>query len=154
MTNIGMSDESRKQVAEGLSHVLADTYKTYFKTHGYHWNVEGPQFKQLHDMFEEQYTEMWQAMDEIAERIRALDHYAPGSPKSLAKLSDVEEEDDVPEADEMLERLIGAHETTVKTIRTVIPEAQEAQDEVSVGLLVDRETVHEKTLWMLRSMTK
>lgn len=154
MTNIGISDTNREKIAKELAHVLADTGAVYMKTHGYHWNVEGPQFKVLHEMFGEQYTELWEAMDEIAERIRALDHYAPGSSKALAELTSIPSEDEVPEAHEMVQRLASAHEQAIGTIRAAIPVAQEAADEATADLLITRETAHEKTLWMLRATAR
>ena len=154
MTNIGITPENRENMAKELAHVLADTSAVYMKTHGYHWNVEGPQFKVLHDMFGEQYTELWEAMDEIAERIRALDHYAPGSSSALAKLTSIPSEDDVPDAHEMVKRLISAHEDAISTIRAAIPVAQDGADEATADLLIEREAAHEKTAWMLRATAK
>jgi starvation-inducible DNA-binding protein len=143
-----------KDIAEGLSHVLADSYALYLKTHNFHWNIEGPRFRELHLMFEEQYTELAAAVDEIAERIRALGHYAPGSFAQFARLTSVQEAERVPGAEEMLRQLVADHETVAKTLRTVLKSAQEAGDEVTAGLLTDRLGVHEKMAWMLRSMAK
>lgn len=150
--NIGISDEDRKQIAAGLSRLLADSYTLYLKTHNYHWNVTGPQFNTLHLMFETHYTELATAVDEIAERIRSLGEYAPGSYKQFSALSTVEEAGDVPAAMEMVAQLAADHETVTRTAREVIALANDADDEVSAGLLADRMTVHEKTAWMLRSM--
>lgn len=153
-TNIGISDHDCKRLAEALSGVLADTFALYFKTHGYHWNVEGPHFKELHDMFEEQYQELWEAMDDIAERVRALGHYAPGSPEKLLDLTDLTADDGAPEAADMLERLIAGHEAAVKRIRVAISAAQEATDEGTADLLIERERAHLKAAWMLRATAK
>ena len=144
----------RKEIAEGLSHVLADSYALYLKTHNFHWNVEGPRFRELHLMFEEQYTELATAVDEIAERIRALGQYAPGGFGQFARLTSLKDEDAVPTAEQMVSRLAEDHEAVGKTIYTILPMAQEAGDEVTAGFLIERLTVHEKTCWMLRSMIK
>jgi starvation-inducible DNA-binding protein len=150
--NIGINEADRQEVAEGLKEVLADSYTLYLKTHNYHWNVTGPQFQTLHTMFEEQYTELWNAVDEIAERIRALGPYAPGSYKAFAKLTSLEESEEVPQAEEMARQLGEDHEAVVRTARKVLHTAQKAEDEVTIGLLTDRMAVHEKTAWMLRSL--
>lgn len=144
----------KKHIAEGLSRVLADSYTLYLKTHNFHWNVEGPQFRGLHLMFEEQYTELAEAVDTIAERIRALGQFAPGSYAEFSRLSTIEEANSVPKAEEMLRQLLSDHKTVVKTINTVLPTAQEAGDEATIGILTERITVHEKTAWMLRSLLK
>ncbi len=149
--NIGISEEDRKIISDGLSKVLADSYMLYLKTHNYHWNVTGPQFHSLHAMFEEQYTELAEAIDEIAERIRALGFYAPGSFKSFAKLSKVEEEEDVPDAMGMVSNLIEANEQVLRTAREVLPACDKADDEASLDLMTQRLQVHSKTAWMLRS---
>ncbi|MGB8273961.1 MAG: Dps family protein [Alphaproteobacteria bacterium] len=143
-----------KEIAGGLARVLADSYALYLKTHNYHWNVEGPKFQGLHMMFEGQYTELAAAVDTIAERIRALGQYAPGSFGQFSRLMSIKDEDTVPSADEMVRHLAKDHETVTKTIHAMLPSAQEAGDEVTVGLLVERLAVHEKTMWMLRSMLK
>ena len=148
----GIPADSRVKIAEGLSKVLADSYTLYLKTHNYHWNVTGPMFQTLHLMFEEQYTELATAVDDLAERIRALGAYAPGSYAAYAKLSSIEESEDVPRAQEMIEQLIHGHETVAKTARSVFPAAEEGSDEVTADLLTQRMTVHEKTAWMLRSL--
>lgn len=150
--NVGIEVADREEVAEGLKRFLADSYTLYLKTHNFHWNVTGPQFQTLHMMFEEQYTELWNAVDDIAERIRALGQHAPGSYKAFAKLTSLEETEEVPKADDMVRQLAADHEAVVRTARTVLQPAQEAEDEVTLGLLTDRMTVHEKTAWMLRSL--
>jgi len=149
-----LGENIRKEIAQGLCRVLADSYALYLKTHNFHWNVEGPKFRDLHLMFEEQYTELATAVDEIAERIRALGQYAPGSFSQFSRLASVKDEETVPAAEDMVRRLAEDYETVGKTVRSVLPSAQEAGDEVTVGLLVERLAVHEKTTWMLRSMVK
>ena len=150
--DIGISAEQRQEIADGLSRLLADTYTLYLKTHNYHWNVTGPMFQTLHTMFEQQYTELALAVDEIAERIRALGFPAPGTYKAYAALSSVEEEEGVPEAQEMIRKLVAAHETVVRTARSVFPTADAASDEPTADLLTQRMQVSEKTAWMLRSL--
>lgn len=150
--NIGISDKDREVIAKGLSKVLADSYTLYLKTHNYHWNVTGPMFNTLHQMFETQYTELVLAVDEIAERIRALGIFAPGSYKAYAELTDIEEETSVPNAEEMIRQLVIGQETLVRSARSVIPIAQSANDEPTADLLTQRMQIHEKNAWMLRSM--
>lgn len=150
--NIGINDENRKALAEGLSRVLAETYTLYLKTHNFHWNVTGPQFQTLHLMFETQYNELATAVDLIAERIRALGHYAPGSYREYAKLSSIPEAEGVPAANEMVRQLVEAHETVVRTARSLFPKADDAADESTADLLTQRMQTHEKTAWMLRSL--
>ncbi len=150
--NIGISDQDRKHIAEGLSHVLADTYTLYLKTHNFHWNVTGPQFNTLHLMFETQYTELASAVDEIAERIRALGFPAPGSYREYTKLSSIPEAEGVPAAEEMIRQLVEGHEAVTRTARKFFPVADDAQDEPTADLLTQRMQTHEKTAWMLRSM--
>ena len=150
--NIGIGKDQREAIAEGLSRLLADSYTLYLKTHNYHWNVTGPMFQTLHTMFEEEYTELAMAVDEIAERIRALGVYAPGSYKAFAGLSSVTEEDGVPSAEDMIRNLVVAHETVVRTAREVFPLAEDASDEPTADLLTQRMQVSEKTAWMLRSL--
>ena len=150
--NIGIEKDQREAIAEGLSRLLADSYTLYLKTHNYHWNVTGPMFQTLHTMFEEEYTELAMAVDEIAERIRALGVYAPGSYKAFAGLSSVTEEDGVPSAEDMIRNLVIAHETVVRTAREVFPLAEDASDEPTADLLTQRMQVSEKTAWMLRSL--
>lgn len=150
--DIGISEKNRKETAEGLSRLLADTYTLYLKTHSFHWNVTGPMFNTLHLMFETQYTELATAVDDIAERIRALDFYAPGSYKAFAKLASIADSDAVPHARDMIKELVEAHEAVCRTARSVFPAAEKAADEASADLLTQRLQVHEKTAWMLRSL--
>lgn len=150
--NIGLTDEARVAIADGLSRLLADTYTLYLKTHNFHWNVTGPHFASLHALFEEQYTELAEAVDEIAERIRALGQPAPGSFSAFARLATVREADGAPAAAEMVRLLAADQETVTRTAREVLAIASDAGDEVSAGLLTDRMSVHEKAAWMLRSM--
>ena len=150
--DIGINQTDRLAVAEGLKKLLADSYTLYLQTHNFHWNVTGPLFRELHLMFEEQYTELATAVDDVAERIRTLGVAAPGTYKSFAQLSSIEEVEGVPEAKEMLKLLTHGHEQVVKTCRDVLKVAQEADDESSVSLVSDRMRVHEKTAWMLRAM--
>ncbi|MCA3185375.1 MULTISPECIES: Dps family protein [unclassified Cupriavidus] len=150
--NIGISDKDRKKIAEGLSKLLADTYTLYLKTHNFHWNVTGPMFNTLHTMFETQYTELALAVDAIAERIRALGYPAPGTYKEYAKLSSIAEEDGVPEATEMIRKLVEGQEAVVRTARSLFAVIDAAGDEPSADLLTQRMQTHEKTAWMLRSL--
>jgi starvation-inducible DNA-binding protein len=150
--DIGISQKDRKKIAEGLSSFLADTYTLYLKTHYFHWNVTGPQFRTLHLMFEEQYNELWLATDLIAERIRSLDFVAPGTYKDFSKLTSIKESLGVPDANDMIKELIDGHETVVRTARKLIPIADAATDEVTTDLATQRLQVHEKTAWMLRSL--
>ena len=150
--NIGISDQDREAIALGLARVLADSYTLYLKTHNYHWNVTGPMFNTLHLMFEQQYTELATAVDEIAERIRALDVYAPGSYRAFSELTEIEEDTSVPAAEEMLRQLVIGQETVVRSARNVLPVTEAAQDEPTTDLLTQRMQVHEKNAWMLRSM--
>ncbi len=155
--DIGISTEERHDIAQGLSRLLADSYTLYLKTHNYHWNVTGPMFNTLHQMFEQEYTELAVAVDEIAERIRALGHPAPGSYKAYAELTVIPEEDaspdaQAPDAQDMLRNLVMGHEAVARTAREVFPIAERASDEPTADLLTQRMQVHEKTAWMLRSM--
>lgn len=150
--NTGIDAKSREAIAEGLSRLLADSYTLYLKTHNYHWNVEGPLFNTLHLMFEDQYTELATAVDEIAERIRALGVYAPGSYKAFSDLTEISEEESVPAAEDMIRNLVRDHETVVKTARDVFPKAEGAGDEPTADLLTQRMQTSEKAAWMLRSM--
>ena len=150
--NTGIPADDRKAIADGLSHLLADTYTLYLKTHNFHWNVTGPMFQTLHTMFEEEYTELWAALDEVAERIRSLGEPAPGSYAAFSKLTSIEEEAGVPEAKDMIRQLVAGHEAVAKTARSVFPAAESGNDEVTADLLTQRMTVHEKTAWMLRSL--
>lgn len=149
--NIGLDEHSRKAVGTGLSKLLADTYSLYLQTHNFHWNVTGPLFQSLHQMFEEQYTELAVAVDDIAERIRALDLVAPATYKEFAQLSQIEEVTGDISAEAMLGHLLTSHETVVRTARAALVVAQEIDDESSAGLIADRLSVHEKTAWMLRA---
>lgn len=150
--NIGIGKKERKDISEGLGKLLADSYTLYLKTHNFHWNVEGPMFNTLHLMFMDQYTELWNALDLIAERIRALGHYAPGSYKQFAKLTSIEESDKVPNANEMIKQLLQGHEAVTRTARQVFPQAEKGGDEATLDLLTQRIQLHEKTAWMLRSI--
>lgn len=150
--DIGISAEDRQAIAEGLAQVLADSYTLYLKTHNYHWNVVGPMFNTLHLMFEDQYTELAQAVDLIAERIRSLGVRAPGSYAEFAKLTVIEEDEDQPDAMEMIRRLVKGHEAVARTSRSVFAAVEKAEDEPTADLLTQRLQVHEKTAWMLRSM--
>jgi starvation-inducible DNA-binding protein len=152
--NIGLSDDAREAVAQGLSRLLADTYTLYLKTHNFHWNVTGPHFASLHPLFEAQYTELATAVDDIAERIRALGHPAPGSYREFSALTAIREAEGAPAAAEMVRQLANDQETVVRTAREVLAVTSDAGDEVSAGLLTDRMSVHEKAAWMLRSMTE
>ncbi len=148
----GIATAERKAIASRLSHLLADTYVLYLKTHNYHWNVTGPQFNDLHAMFMVQYTELWNSVDLIAERIRSLGHFAPGSYKSFAELSSIDEEIGVPPAIKMVANLLDGHEAVTRTCRLAFPVAEKAGDQATIDLLTQRMQVHEKTAWMLRSL--
>lgn len=150
--DIGISKQDRQDIAEGLKRLLADSYTLYLQTHNFHWNVTGPQFRELHLMFEEHYTELALAVDDIAERIRTLGVAAPGTYKAFAQLSSIDEVDGVPSAADMVVTLTEGHEQVVKTCRDVIKKAQDADDESTAALVGDRMRVHEKTAWMLRAM--
>ncbi|WP_237058710.1 Dps family protein [Microbulbifer sediminum] len=152
--DIGIDEQNREKVAHGLKRLLADSYTLYLQTHNFHWNVTGPLFRELHLMFEEHYTELAEAVDDIAERIRTLDVEAPGTYKAFAELSSIKEEDSVPAAEKMVEILTRGHEQVVKTCREVLKAAQDAEDESTMALVSDRMSVHEKTAWMLRATTK
>lgn len=150
--NIGINKSDRTEIADGLKKLLADSYTLYLQTHNFHWNVTGPQFRELHLMFEEQYNELWTAVDEIAERIRTLGFPAPGTYAEFSRLSSVEEVEGVPSAKDMVAILTAGHERVVQTARQVLKTAQEADDESSASLVSDRMRVHEKTAWMLRAI--
>ncbi|HKX39227.1 MAG TPA: Dps family protein [Burkholderiales bacterium] len=152
--NTGIPAGQRAAIVQELSKLLADTYVLYLKTHSFHWNVEGPMFQTLHLMFMEQYTETWNAIDLIAERIRSLGEYAPGTYKEYARLARVKETDGVPRAEDMVRLLIEGQEAIVRTAREVLPVADEANDEPTLDLLTQRMQVHEKNAWMLRSLLK
>jgi len=150
--NIGIATEDRKRIAAGLSKLLADSYSLYLKTHNYHWNVEGPQFNTLHQMFEGHYTELATAVDEIAERIRALGVKAPGSYSAYGSLTSIEEATGEESAEEMIRQLVIGQETVARTAREAIAAADAASDEPTADLLTQRMQTHEKNAWMLRSM--
>lgn len=150
--NIGIEADTRKEIADGLSRLLADTYTLYLKTHYFHWNVTGPMFQTLHLMFETQYTELALAVDLIAERIRALGFTAPGSYTAYAKLSSIPETTEVPKATEMIKLLVEGQEAVCRTARSIFPVAEKASDEPTADLLTQRLQLHEKTAWMLRSL--
>jgi starvation-inducible DNA-binding protein len=152
--DIGIDAKQRKQISEGLSKLLADTYTLYLKTHSFHWNVEGPMFNTLHLMFMTQYTELWGALDLIAERIRSLGFPAPGTYSEFAKLTSIEETPGVPEALDMVRTLVKGHEAVARTARGIFPTAEKAGDESTADLLTQRLQVHEKTAWMLRSLLR
>ncbi len=150
--NTGINKADRESIAAGLARLLADSYTLYLKTHNYHWNVTGPQFNTLHLMFEGQYTELAIAVDEIAERIRALGIKAPGSYREFAALAEIEEGNGSESAEEMIRQLAIGQETIVRTARAVFPSADSASDEPTADLLTQRMQIHEKNAWMLRSM--
>lgn len=150
--DIGIGEAERKDIAEGLSKVLADTYTLYLKTHNYHWNVTGPMFQTLHLMFETHYNELWLAVDMIAERIRALGFPAPGTYAEFTRLASIKEEPGVPPAEEMIRKIVQGHEAVVRISRSVFAIAEKSSDQPTLDLLTQRMQVHEKTAWMLRSM--
>ena len=150
--NIGIAEQDRAAIADGLSRLLADTYTLYLKTHNFHWNVTGPMFNTLHLMFEGQYNELALAVDSIAERIRALGFPAPGTYAAYARLSSIKEEEGVPDAQEMIRLLVQGQEAVVRTARSIFPLADKVADEPTADLLTQRMQVHEKTAWMLRSL--
>jgi len=150
--NIGIDSKDREAIASGLARLLADSYTLYLKTHNYHWNVEGPMFNTLHTLFEQQYTELATAVDEIAERIRALGVKAPGSYSEFAKLASIEEAKGSESAEDMLRELVLGQEAIVRTAREAFPVAEKSNDEPTADLLTQRMQTHEKNAWMLRSM--
>lgn len=151
--NIGISDKDRAAIASGLSCLLADTYTLYLTTHNFHWNVTGPMFNTLHQMFMMQYTELWAAVDPVAERIRSLGHPAPGSYAQFSKLASIPDVPaSPPKALEMVRILVQGHEAVARTARGLFPLADKASDEPTADLLTQRLTVHEQTAWMLRSL--
>jgi len=150
--DIGIEEAERKTIAEGLGAVLADTYTLYLKSHSFHWNVTGPMFETLHLMFERHYNELWAAVDVIAERIRALGFPAPGTYSDFTRLSSIEEEQGVPNAQEMIRALVDGHETVTRTARKLVPAVEQANDQATLDLLTQRMQHHEKTAWMLRSL--
>ena len=151
--DIGISAKDRAAIADGLSHLLADTYTLYLTTHNFHWNVTGPMFNTLHAMFMGQYTELWNAVDPVAERIRSLGHPAPGSYAAFGRLSSLPDAPETPpKALEMVRVLVAGHEAVARTARKLFPAADKAGDEPTADLLIQRLTVHEQTAWMLRSL--
>ena len=150
--NIGINEADRREIAEGLSRLLADTYTLYLKTHNFHWNVTGPMFQSLHLMFEKEYMELAEAVDEIAERIRALGFPAPATYAEFSKLSSILETPGVPLASDMIQQLVDGQEAVVRTARSLIPAVERAADEATMDLLTERMHMHEKTAWMLRSL--
>jgi starvation-inducible DNA-binding protein len=150
--DIGISKQDRKEIAQGLSHLLADTYTLYLKTHNFHWNVKGPMFQTLHLMFEAQYSELALAVDLVAERIRALDFPAPGTYREFGKLTSIAESEGVPNAQAMIRQLVDGQEAVVRTARSVFAVADRVNDQPTADLLTQRMQVHEKTAWMLRSL--
>ena len=150
--NIGISTADRKKIAQGLSAFLADSYTLYLMTHNFHWNVTGPQFTSLHQLFMTQYTEQWTALDQIAERIRALGHAAPATYTEFHKLASIKEVNGVPKAEEMVHHLVLAQEATARTARNLYPVVDKANDQPTADLLTQRIEIHEKTAWMLRSI--
>jgi starvation-inducible DNA-binding protein len=150
--NIGIDQENRQKIAEGLSRLLGDTYSLYLKTHNFHWNVTGPMFQTLHLMFETQYTELAMAVDQIAERIRALGFPAPGTYSDFTRLSSIPETPGVPKATEMIRLLAEGQEAVVRTARSIFPVVEQVNDEPTADLLTQRMQIHEKNAWMLRSL--
>ncbi len=150
--DIGIKSSDREKIVHGLSALLADSYTLYLMTHNFHWNVKGPQFNSLHQMFMVQYTEQWNALDLIAERIRTLGHPAPGTYKQFVKLASIKEVDGVPSATEMVRHLVIAQEATARTARKLLPLVNEVNDQPTADLLTQRLDLHEKTAWMLRSI--
>jgi starvation-inducible DNA-binding protein len=150
--DIGINQKDRKKVADGLSKFLADTYTLYLKTHYFHWNVTGPQFRTLHLMFEEQYNELWLATDAIAERIRSLDFYAPGTYRDFSHMTSIKETESVPNAQQMVAALTEGHETVARVARELVAIADKVSDEATADLATQRLQIHEKTAWMLRSL--
>ena len=152
--DIGIGKKDREAIAKSLSALLADTYSLYLKTHGFHWNVTGPMFNTLHLMFETQYNELWTAADLIAERIRALDVYAPGSYSQFGKLTSIREETGIPDWKGMTQQLVEGHEACARTARGTFKLADKADDQPTAHLATQRMEYHEKTAWMLRSLLK
>ena len=150
--NIGISDKDREAIAGELGKVLADSYTLYLMTHNFHWNVTGPLFNTLHLMFMTQYSEEWAALDDIAERMRALGAPAPGTYREFAALSSIPEPKDIPEAMEMVRMLVKGNESVSKTARAAFDKADKADDQATADLLTQRMDIHEKNAWMLRSL--
>jgi starvation-inducible DNA-binding protein len=149
--DIGLNETERAGSVAALRNVLGETYALYFKTHGYHWNVTGPRFKALHDLFMEQYTELWQALDVLAERIRALGAFAPGSGDEISSYATIKPDNGVPDAEDMVNNLVRGHETIARVAKEGVKEAEAADDAVTADLLTQRAAIAEKTAWMLRS---
>jgi len=150
--NLGIEEKDRQEIAQGLSRLLADTYTLYLKTHNFHWNVTGQMFQTLHLMFEQQYNELALAVDQIAERIRALGFFAPGSYREFSQLSSIKEEEGIPNAREMVRLMVEGQEKVIRTARSIFPVVDRVNDEPTADLLTQRMQVHEKTAWMLRSL--
>ncbi len=150
--NIGIEQKAREEISKGLGRLLADSYTLYLKTHNFHWNVTGPMFQTLHVMFEGHYTELATAVDVIAERIRSLGMYAPGSYKEFSELTSIKESASVPKAEEMVKQLVEGHEAVIRTARSIYNIVSEVDDEATSDLLTQRIQLHEKTAWMLRSL--
>lgn len=147
----GLDKTDRSASVEALRKVLGETYALYFKTHGYHWNVTGPRFKSLHELFMQQYTELWQALDELAERIRALGEFAPGSSDEIASYATIKPDNGVPDAEDMINNLVRGHETIARVAREGVEAAEEGDDVVTADLLTQRAAAAEKAAWMLRA---
>ena len=150
--NIGIEEKDRRDIADGLNRLLADTFTLYLKTHNFHWNVTGPMFQTLHTLFETQYNELWTAIDDIAERVRALGFPAAGTYAEFGKLASVKETTGVPRASDMIKHLVEGHEAVARTARATFPAAEAGRDEATADLLTQRLDVHEKAAWMLRSL--
>ncbi|MFZ5512367.1 MAG: Dps family protein [Pseudomonadota bacterium] len=150
--DIGINDQDRERIAQGLSRLLADTYTLYLKTHNFHWNVTGPMFQTLHLMFEAQYTELALAVDLVAERIRALGFPAPGTYREFGRLTSIKESEGVPKAEDMIRQLVEGQEAVARTAREIFPVVEQANDQPTADLLTQRMQVHEKNAWMLRSL--
>ncbi|MCG6141967.1 MULTISPECIES: Dps family protein [Leptospira] len=150
--NIGIPEEERSAISESLKKLLADTYTLYQKTHSYHWNVTGPMFQTLHILFMTQYTELWNAIDPIAERIRSLGYYAPMGGWEFAKYSSIAEDKEVPKAQDMIKHLVEGNEAVIRTARAAYAPAEKGNDQATLDLLTQRLDIHEKTAWMLRSL--
>ena len=146
-----LSPEQKDKLVGALKSVMGDTYALYVKTHGYHWNVTGPRFKALHEMFMEQYTELWTALDEIAERIRSIGAFAPGSTEAILESATIKPDNSQPDADAMIENLAKGHDMMSATLKKALDVASEIGDDVTVDLFTQRMTVSQKTAWMLRS---
>jgi len=146
-----LSAADRSKIAQGIRAVMADTYALYVKTHGYHWNVTGPRFKALHELFEEQYRELWEALDEIAERLRSIGEFAPGSTEAILEHATIKPDNSQPDAESMVENLARGHDTLSATLKKALDAADEAGDDVTVDLFTQRMAVSQKTAWMLRS---